>query len=88
MTRFTYDGWHRMLTMLSPNQAGAASPVPVTNHFDGAGRIDWQEDQLNRQTYFDYTTTPGSTRVTDPKGNVVVYAYQYGLLQWTSWNAP
>jgi RHS repeat-associated protein len=81
LTQFTYDGLHRMLTMLDPNQQGAPSPVPVTNHYDGAGRIDWQKDQLNRQTSFDYTSTAGSTKVTDPKGNVTVYEYKYGLLQ-------
>jgi RHS repeat-associated protein len=81
--QFTYDGSHRMLTMRSPRYYGdtTTSPSPVvTNHYDSAGRIDWQTDQLGRKTSFDYTTIPGSTMVTDPKGNVRVDEYTSGLL--------
>lgn len=81
--RFGYDGSHRMVTLRSPRFYGdtTSSPAPVvTNHYDSAGRIDWQSDQLGRTTTFDYTSIPGSTKVTDPKGNVVVDAYQYGVL--------
>lgn len=81
--QFTYDGDHRLLTMRSPRYHGdaATTPAPVlTNHYDSAGRVDWQTDPLGRLTTFDYTSKPGSTRVTDPKGNVVVYGYTHSLL--------
>lgn len=81
--QFTYDGAHRMLTMRSPRYYGdtTTTPPPVlTNHYDDAGRVDWQTDQLGRLTTFDYTSIPGSTKVTDPKGNSVVYGYTHSLL--------
>jgi RHS repeat-associated protein len=81
--QFTYDSLHRILTMRSPRYYGdtTTSPSPVvTNHYDSSGRVDWQTDQLGRQTSFDYTTIPGSTMVTDPKGNVRVDEYTDGLL--------
>jgi YD repeat-containing protein len=71
---FTYDASHRMLTMRDPRG------YTTTNHYDASGRVDWQQDQLNRQTSFDYTSIPGSTKITDPKGNVVVQAFANGLL--------
>jgi RHS repeat-associated protein len=52
--------------------------VPITNHYDPSGRVDWQKDQLGRQTTYDYTTIAGSTKVTDPKGNITVYGYANG----------
>jgi RHS repeat-associated protein len=81
--QFSYDGAHRMLTMRSPRYYGdiTTTPSPVlTNHYDDAGRVDWQTDQLGRVTTFDYTSTPGATKVTDPKGNTVVYGYTHSLL--------
>lgn len=80
--QFTYDAAHRMLTMRSPKFFGdtSTSPSPVTtNHYDAQGRVDSQTDPLGRTTAFDYTSIPGSTKVTDPKGNVSVDTYQYGL---------
>lgn len=84
--QFSYDAAHRMLTMRSPRYYGdtTTSPSPVvTNHYDSSGRVDWQTDQLGRQTSFDYTTVPGSTLVTDPNGNVRLDEYTYGLLTAT-----
>ncbi|HUR23469.1 MAG TPA: RHS repeat-associated core domain-containing protein, partial [Acidimicrobiales bacterium] len=78
--RFTYDAAHRLLTMRSPRQAGVANPPVVTNHYDASGRVDWQSDQLNRTTFLDYSSIPGATKVTDPKGNVTVDTYAYGQL--------
>lgn len=43
-------------------------------------RIDWQSDPLGRTTTFDYTSIPGSTKVTDPQGDVVVNQYFGGQL--------
>jgi RHS repeat-associated protein len=96
VTHFTYDASHRMLTMLDPNQAGSPTPVPMTNHFDAQGRVDWQKDFMGRQTSFDYTSIPGSTKVTDPKGYVEVDQYTnsvltarttgYGTAQAATWN--
>jgi RHS repeat-associated protein len=78
VTSFTYDGAHRMLTMLDPMQQGSGSPEPITNHYDGSGRIDWQDDQLNRRTSLTYGTD--TTTVTDPAGNVTVERYVDGLI--------
>ncbi len=78
VTRYTYDGAHRMLTTLDPNQAGSSSPVPITNHYDAQGRIDWQKDQLNNQLTLAYAA--GSTTTTDPNGNVMVERFVDGLL--------
>lgn len=81
--QFTYDSSHRMLTMRSPKYFGdiTTSPSPVTtNHYDADGRVDWQTDPLGRMTSFDYSTRPGSTIVTDPKGNKVRYGYAFGVL--------
>lgn len=80
---FTYDAAHRMLTMREPKYFGnsATTPAPVTtNHYDSEGRVDWQSDPLGRTTYFDYTIIPGSTKITDPRGNVSVQEYNYGQL--------
>jgi len=45
-------------------------------HYDAQGRVDWQKDQLNRQTSFFYDTpTAGSTEVVDPKSNATVDTY-------------
>jgi RHS repeat-associated protein len=81
--QFTYDGSHRMLTMREPKYFGdtTTTPTPVTtNHYDAQGRVDWQSDPLGRTTGFDYTTVPGSTIVTDPKGNQTKFDYAYGVL--------
>lgn len=81
--QFTYDSAHRMLTMRSPRYYGdtTTTPTPVlNNHYDSAGRIDQQTDPAGRVTSFDYTSIPGSTMVTDPKGNITVDEYQDGLL--------
>lgn len=81
--QFTYDASHRMLTMRSPRFYGnsSTSPTPVvTNHYDTAGRVDSQTDQLGRVTTFDYTSIANATKVTDPKGNLTVDEYTSGLL--------
>lgn len=98
-TTFTYDTSHRVLTMRSPRFFGDTTTVPspvVTNHYDAAGRVDWQSDPLGRTTSFDYTSIPGTTKVTDPKGNVALDRYNadrllvaqtrgYGTPQHATW---
>ena len=82
-TQYGYDANHRMTTKREPNFYGntTANPTPVTtNHYDGSGRIDSQTDPVGRQTTFDYTSIAGSTKITDPKGNVRVDAFTSGLL--------
>jgi len=84
-THFGYDGSHRVTTMKDPVcQAIGAGCPGVQNHYDGSGRVDWQKDQLNRQTAFAYAGDPatadgGTTTVTDPAGNATVDTYEYGL---------
>lgn len=76
--QFGYDGSHRMTTMREPRYYGdtTTTPTPVlTNHYDAAGRVDWQSDPLGRTTSFDYTTVPGTTIITDPRGNKSADAY-------------
>jgi hypothetical protein len=45
----------------------------VENHYDASGRVDWQEDRLDRRTTFAYGTD--QTTVTDPAGRVVRYEH-------------
>ncbi len=73
---FTYSS-HRMLTIRKPENALAGSPHPVvTNHYDGSGRIDWQEDELDRRTEFHYDDpVSGATRVVFPDGDERVDYY-------------
>ncbi|MGH9277085.1 MAG: DUF6531 domain-containing protein, partial [Acidimicrobiales bacterium] len=79
ITRFTYNGSHRLTTMLDRNQAASPTPVPVTNHYDAQGRVDWQKDFRGQPTSFDYTSIPGATEITDPRGNVTVQWYTNGF---------
>ena len=89
-TRFTYDTSHRVTVMKDPKcQALGAGCPGVQNHYDAAGRVDWQKDQLNRQTSFTYAGDPqsvsgGTTTVTDPKGNVTQDVYQSGLRTYST----
>ena len=84
-THFVYDASHRITIMKDPKcQALGAGCPGVQNHYDGTGRVDWQKDQLNRQTSFAYAGDPqsrtgGTTTVTDPQGNATQDQYQYGL---------
>ena len=87
-TLFGYDSAHRMTTLRTPRFYGDTSTNPahvVTNHYDSAGRVDWQTDQLGDKTSFDYASQPGSTTITEPPNannvsNVVKQTYMGGLL--------
>jgi RHS repeat-associated protein len=82
-TTFTYDSSHRMLTKRRPKFHGDTTTTPtpvVTNHYDSSGRVDWQSDELGRTTSFDYTSVASSTKVTDPRGNAILYTYRDGVV--------
>jgi RHS repeat-associated protein len=79
---FTYDTSHRLLTMLDPNQQSSGSPVPITNHYNAAGQVDWQTDQLGNKTTFTYNldnTDTGTVTTTDPNHNATQETYSNGL---------
>jgi RHS repeat-associated protein len=80
-SHFTYNTTsHLLLTMRRPSQAGVQNPTVLTNAYDSQGRVTTQTDELNRTTGFDYTTVPGSTIVTDPRGKKSLQTYAYGVL--------
>jgi RHS repeat-associated protein len=87
-TNFTYasDGSHRITVMKDPVCEALGSSCPgVQNHYNSSGQVDWQKDQLNRQTSFSYTGTPlsgsgGTTTITDPASHEVLDSYVYGAL--------
>ena len=74
-THFGYDGSHLLLTARDPRVN-----TVTTNTYDATGRTLTQEDALMRTTTMDYTSVPGSTKVTDPKGNVTIDAFVNNML--------
>ncbi|MGH9083841.1 MAG: RHS repeat-associated core domain-containing protein [Acidimicrobiales bacterium] len=76
---YTYDTSHRLKTIREPRHhaLGAAAPVLENSYNATTGKIDWQEDRLDRRTTFSYTAT--QTTVTDPKNQVVVYEHSNGV---------
>jgi RHS repeat-associated protein len=84
-THFTYSS-HLMTVMKDPACEALGGGCPgVRNHYDGNDRVDWQKDQLDRETDIAYTGTPfgeagGTTIVTDPSGNESEDGYQWGIL--------
>ncbi len=75
--QFTYDANHRMTLMKDPKCYATSGCPGVQNSYDSNGRVQWQKDQLNRQTSFSYGAT--ETTITDPKGNQQVDYYSQGL---------
>jgi RHS repeat-associated protein len=73
LTNFTYNPDHTMSAMTGP--AGSL----VQNFYDGSGRVIGQDVYYQKITVFDYST-PGQTKITDPKGNVTVEVYTNNLL--------
>jgi RHS repeat-associated protein len=87
--QFSYDASHRIVTLKDPKCFATTGCPGIQNDYDASGRVDWQKDQLGRQTSFAYTGDPvtqpgGTTTVTDPSGNVTVDCYQWGLLTSTT----
>jgi RHS repeat-associated protein len=89
-THYVYDSNHRLTHLYDPNcyAAGTAcnSGNGVVNDYKPSGQVDWQQDQMGRKTTFVYTGDPsssggGTTTITDPKGNITLDTYQYGLLE-------
>lgn len=87
-THFIYNGSHQLTNIYDPNCYAAGATCNggngVVNGYDGQGRVTSQEDQLGRPTALVYVGDPssasgGNTTVTDPKGNVTVDTYQYGV---------
>jgi RHS repeat-associated protein len=91
--QFVYNNSHQMVLMRTPRfyTTGAPPAAPtscsasppsdfLTNVYDLSGRVICQWDPDGHQTRFDYATVPGSTIVTDPKGNQTLYSFNYGLL--------
>jgi RHS repeat-associated protein len=84
-THYEYDSSHQMTVMKDPVCEATSGCPGVENDYNSSGQVDWQKDQLNRETTFSYSGTPytaagGSTLVTDPAGNETDYQYQWGLL--------
>jgi RHS repeat-associated protein len=75
--QFTYDTGHRMTVMKDPKCYATTACPGVQNSYDASGRVQWQKDQLNRQTTFTYGTN--QTTIADPKGNQRVDYYSQGL---------
>lgn len=84
LTTFGYDGQHELLTMLDPNQQvlPQAQQHPLVNAYvpGNLGQVASQTDSLGRTTSFNYTAVPGSTEITDPKGDVTLDTYNDGEL--------
>ncbi len=74
-THFGYDANHLLQTVRDPR-----GNTVETNVYDSIGRVLTQTDALTRTTTFDFTSIPGSTKVTDPKGNVTVEAFTNNML--------
>ena len=79
---FTYDGSHRMLTMRKPRQSNPAKVID--NHYDAQGRVDWQEDELDRRTSLAYDVpVAGSTTITHPDQKVQIDRFVDGRREQT-----
>jgi RHS repeat-associated protein len=59
-TTYAYDGTTSHLTTITD----ANSHVPVTNHYNGSGQVDWQKDASGNQTNFSYVTNGDGTATT------------------------
>jgi RHS repeat-associated protein len=84
-THYEYNTSHQMTVMKDPVCEATSGCPGIQNDYNSSGQVDWQKDQLNRETTFSYSGTPyaaagGSTHVTDPAGNETDYQYQWGLL--------
>jgi RHS repeat-associated protein len=87
-THYAYSASHQLTNAYDPNCYVAGSSCDsgngIVTHYNASGQVDWQIDQLGRQTTFAYSGDPTSAAgetatTTDPKGNVTVDIYEYGL---------
>lgn len=87
-TQLVYDTHHRMTNVYDPNcyaaKATCNSGNGVVNAYSSAGQVTSQQDQLGRTTVFAYAGDPtsaagGTTTITNPKQNVTVDSYQFGV---------
>ena len=83
-THYVYDTAHRLTGMVSPKCYATPGCPGITTQYNSAGQVDSQTDQLGRTTMFVYSGDPtsaagGTTTITDPKGNVTVETYEYGV---------
>lgn len=86
---FTYDdaevdpGDHLMTKMRKPRHGD--NNLVIENNYDDRDRVEWQEDELNRRTNWDYDTPgPGETKVTLPGGRIRVHGFVDGRRQVTT----
>lgn len=72
--RLLYDSAHRLTSVRAPRHTDAAKAREF--HYDAQGRVDWEEDALNRRTTIHYDDpVAGATRVVDPDGDQQVDWY-------------
>jgi len=94
LTSFTYGtgaAAHLLLTMSLPNgqSGGPDAGDHLTNTYDSYGRVLTQTDPAGLETTYTYSGDPsanysssgGTTTITDPHGNVTVEDYLNGQLQ-------
>lgn len=81
--RLVYDQ-HRLIRLYRPEGAAEYLTNPATTkfietHYDAEGRVDWQDDELDRRTSFAYNTPTGAdTTVTFPDGDKRIDTYTAG----------
>lgn len=68
---FGYDAHHRMTSLRKPRHSDPSKVIE--NHYDAQGRVDWQEDELDRRSIIAYDTpVAGKTTVTGPGTSPIV----------------
>jgi len=87
VTSFTYDDNHLMDTMTMPNgQSGEPDAGDhYTNTYDDSDRVLTQTDPVGQETTYSYSgdnfsTSGGTTTITDPDGNVTTEDYVNGQM--------
>lgn len=89
--KLVYDGSHRWTRLYRPEGAAefavdSNTTRYVENHYDGQGRVDWQDDELNRRTQFLYDTpNVGDTTVVFPDGDKRIDTYEDGRRTRVRW---
>lgn len=69
-----YDSSHRLTSARPPRFSDPADAYEF--HYDAEGRVDWEEDPLDRRTWLYYDDpAPGATRIVNPDGDARVDWY-------------